>query len=358
MKILFGLHNKIHHEIAQFEVNACRDMGMDVDTSNYGNSGEVSGALNSFILLFKNALSLRKKAIRQKSDVVYLNTAFDNKTVFRDLITVLLIKIFNHPVNVILKIHGSKEEIVLSKLNVLKSCLVRQVSLLLVLSNEERNNFLRIGVSPDKVQITANVLNKDLYQEDSMFREKTGIPRESIVLLFVGRFMKTKGILDLIEACRLLDKTSLKYQLFCLGDGPLKEKVAKLISEHHLCNIKLLGHIPETDTRYYYSNCDILILPTYHFEGFPMAIFQAVAAGKPIITTKIRAAADHLKENENCLWVEKQNPDELFNKIAKLSRSKILRSYMRHNNLALAEKFTAYKVAKRFIENYQNLHKG
>ena len=46
-----------------------------------------------------------------------------------------------------------------------------------------------------------------------------------------------------------------------------------------------------------------------------MVIFNAAAAGLPIITTRIRAAADYLKEPDNCLWVEPRSPDLLAGKI-------------------------------------------
>lgn len=184
---------------------------------------------------------------------------------------------------------------------------MRKASLLLTLSQEERNNFY-IGVPPEKVQVTANVIQKDLYIPDRAFKKGLGLAEETNVLLFVGRFMHEKGILDLVEACRLLKEAHVNFCLFCLGNGPLLEEVNSLISKYGLKdNIKLPGHIPESETRRYYANCNVLILPTYHEEGFPMAVFQAVGAGRPVITTRIRAAADYMTENEHCLWVEKKS---------------------------------------------------
>lgn len=106
------------------------------------------------------------------------------------------------------------------------------------------------------------------------------------MLLFVGRFMHEKGIIDLIEACRLLKEVKTSFKLFCLRWALLLQKLTGWINEYGLENISLLGHIPESETRGYYANCDILILPTYQLQGFPMAVFQAVGAGKPVITTK------------------------------------------------------------------------
>ena len=69
-------------------------------------------------------------------------------------------------------------------------------------------------------------------------------------------------------------------------------------------------------------------LRTYHQEGFPMAVFQAVGAGWPVITTRIRAAADYFVENEHCLWVEKKTRSNCMRNFALLT-NKPLQETMR-----------------------------
>ena len=356
MKILFGLHGTTHTEIAQAEINAFQQAGAITEACAYGNWGAANGLIGSFKLLLKNAFDLKKKAASQKSDIVYLNTALDFKTLIRDSITIFILKTQNRKIKIVLKFHGSESAAVFSKTNLLKKYIFKKASLLLVLSNEERENFLSVGVAPDKVQVTANVIDKNLYQQDSGFKKKAGLSEQTTVLLFVGRFMHEKGILDLVEACRLLKEVNTDFKLFCLGDGPLVAEVNRLINQYGLeKNISLLGHIHESETRGYYANCDILILPTYHQEGFPMAVFQAVGAGKSVITTKIRAAADYFTEYEHCLWVEKKNPQQLYQQMSLLVNDKALQDKMGRNNLVLAEKFTAEKIVAKLMEYFNKI---
>ena len=355
MKILFGLHGTTHTEIAQSEIDAFRKAGAETEACAYGNWGTANGMINSLKLVFQNARDLKKKAAIQKTDIVYLNTAFDHKTLVRDSITMFILKRYNRDLKIVLKFHGSESKVVFSK-NILKKYVLKKASLLLTLSQEERNNFLSIGVPPEKVQVTANVIQKDLYVQDPGFKKGVGLSEETNVLLFVGRFMHEKGILDLVEACKLLKEANVNFCLFCLGNGPLVEEVNSLISKYGLKdNIKLPGHIPESETRRYYANCNVLILPTYHEEGFPMAVFQAVGAGRPVITTKIRAAADYMLENENCLWVEKKNPRQVFEQIFALVNNKALQEKMSVNNLALAEKFTAGKIVSKLLAYFKTI---
>lgn len=355
MKILFGIPSKVHKEIALAEVLAFKELGAIVETSDYGNSGEQTGLFKSFLIVLRNAINLKKKLIKHKSEIIYLNTAFDNKTLVRDSITIFILRIFNKTTKIVLKVHGSVAVVVSTK-NIFKRYLFNKISLFLLLSTEERRNFINAGMDSSRVLITANVVDKSKYEPDPFFREKFKITQGTIILLFVGRFIEEKGILDLIKACELLKERSVHFKLFCLGNGPMFSQIKTLINNSSLTdNVKLLGHIPEKDTKLFYSNCHILVLPTFHDEGFPMAIFRAVASGMSIITTKIRGSADYLKEYNNCLWVKKNSPDDIYDKVLVLKNDDSLREKIKLNNRRLADKFTAQKIVTDLHASFQKL---
>lgn len=354
MKILFGIHGITHTEIAQSEIDEFKKMGFETATCTYGNWGSANGLLKSFKLVIKNAIEIKKKVAAQQSDFVYLNTGLDLKTLVRDSITIFILRRYRKNIKIVLKIHGAQNKFIFSKTNFFNKYVFKNASLLLVLSSEERESFLSIGLPANKVQITANVIDKNLYVANPDFKKIFGVAEEINVLLFVGRFIYPKGIIDLIKACKLLKKETANFKLFCLGDGPLFEEAKTLVENYSLQdNMHFTGHIGENEARDFYANCGILILPTYHQEGFPMAVFQAVGAGKPVITTNIRAAADYLVEYENCLWVEAKNQSQLAEQIAKLLGDKPLQEKMGKNNLILSEKFTAEKIVNTVIEYFK-----
>ena len=86
-----------------------------------------------------------------------------------------------------------------------------------------------------------------------------------------------------------------------------------------------------------------------------MVIFKSVAAGLPVITTRIRAAADYLGEPDNCLWVAPRDPRMLAERITRLLDRPDERALMRRNNLELARRFTAAFVAPEYLEIYNQL---
>ena len=144
--------------------------------------------------------------------------------------------------------------------------------------------------------------------------------------------------------------------LLCIGDGPARrdaEREVELLSLRDY--VRFFGYIPEEQTAGFYANGDVLLFPTYHTEGFPMVIFNAAAAGLPIITTRIRAAVDYLAESENCLWVEPKSPHRLAEKIASLLAQPDEQNRMRLNNKLLAERFSAETVTREYLESYKRI---
>jgi glycosyltransferase involved in cell wall biosynthesis len=86
-----------------------------------------------------------------------------------------------------------------------------------------------------------------------------------------------------------------------------------------------------------------------------MTVFYAAAAALPVVTTRIRAAADYLREPDNCLWVEPRNPEMLADKITRLLDEPHTRASMASNNRALARRFSAACVAPEYAEIYNRL---
>jgi glycosyltransferase involved in cell wall biosynthesis len=228
-----------------------------------------------------------------------------------------------------------------------------------VLSSEERDNFLRAGVPERKLFQVKNVVEPTLPTPSQKDGRALGAEQNTPFLLFIGRFIPAKGLLDCIRACRLISDSGQHFHLFCVGDGPARAEAEAEVKRLGLeSQVGFLGYVPETKAAGFYANSTMLVFPTYHYEGFPMVIFNAAAHGLPIITTRIRAAADFLREPDNCLWVEPQRPDLLAEKITALLRDADLRKTMGANNQKLAAQFCAEIVTKEYVEIYRALGAG
>ena len=257
---------------------------------------------------------------------------------------------------VFLKFHGSDAQLLTTKnpaLALARQRLLSHTDGVGVLSSEERSNFLRAGVQERKIFQIKNVVEPNTPGQNSEFFRHWNLPEDVPRLLFIGRFIPAKGLLDVIRACRLLRDRGQRFMLLCIGDGPARRDAEREVALLSLRDyVRFLGYIPEEQTADFYANSTMLLFPTYHYEGFPMVVFNAAAAGLPIITTRIRAAADFLREPDNCLWVEPKRPDMLADKIIELLNNSPLSKRIGANNKALAVEFLAEAVTREYVRVY------
>ena len=292
-------------------------------------------------------------------DLVHINTAVDTRALLRD--AVIVPRLSAQGQKIFLKFHGSDAHLLETKnpvLAALQRRLLSHADGIGVLSTEEQANFLRTGVSEQKVFVVKNVVEKNSQQPNPEFLRRWTLPDDRPLLLFISRFVPAKGLLDVIAACGLLRDRGQQFLLLCIGDGPARSEAEALVQRLNLQDhVRFFGYIAEEQTAGFYVNSDVLLFPTYHIEGFPMVIFNAAAAGLPIITTRIRAAADYLKEPENCLWAEPRRPDLLADRISELLKNPELRLSMAGYNKGLAAQFSAEIVTAEYVGAYQQITK-
>jgi glycosyltransferase involved in cell wall biosynthesis len=360
MKILFGIAEKT----ARGGVNACEPPFIEAcrNLPNFEINEEIyvfdnrenPGILFRLKRIFQTAFKFRKLLKIHNFDIVHLNTAFDLKTVIRDFITLTIAKTGN--TKFFLKLHGSESNL-LQTHNLIKLFLIRKVFKLAdsigVLSIEERNNFARFGVEVSKLFVVKNTVVKVDIRDRNL---KKNFDRDTIQLLFVSRLLFTKGLIETVKAIINLHEQNSKISLDVLGEGEALESAKALVNNANADNyITFHRHISEIEVNEFYRNSDILVFPTFHEEGFPMVIFNAVSFGLPIITTKIRASADYLKDEENCLFCESQNPESVAECILSLSENQGLRKKMSENNQNLGKEFHAEKIADEYSLIYEKI---
>lgn len=335
-------------------VAAVRAAGVEVDEEVYvyGDKKTATPVFERARRVADAARRLRRRTKTKRYDVIHLNTTIDEKSVLRDTYTLTLLR--SSQAKIYLKMHGSSAKFLATRNPVWRFLMRRlfaRVDCVGVLSAEEHENFLRAGCAPEKLVTTKYVIEADKFKSDESFLAQHGIASDTPMLLFSARFIAAKGLLDLIHAIAIVRDAGHKFVLCCLGDGSLRAEAEREVRRLQLENcVRFFGYIPETGTTAFHANSSMFILPTYHDEGFPLVILKSLAAGVPIITARIRAAADYMHEPENCLWTEARNPSQLAEKIIRLLRDKNLRAAMSQNNRALAEQFAPAHVAREYIE--------
>lgn len=121
--------------------------------------------------------------------------------------------------------------------------------------------------------------------------------KNKTILLFIGRLINGKGILDLVTAIYQLKNQNI----ICLiiGEGPELETIKLQVDKLNLKNkIKLLGPKNHKDTMAILKASDIFINPSYT-EGLPTTVLEAAAYGKAIIATDVGGTSQIIAHNKN-----------------------------------------------------------
>lgn len=338
-------------------VSALQKLGVVTteETYVYGDKGKPTPFFERVRRVIKTALRFRRILRKENFDVIHLNTAFDLKTLLRDCISLRLMKA--KKTKVFLKIHGSETKCLESRnpvIAALRNDLRKLADGFGVHTEEEKNLFVEAGFDGQKIFFIKNSITiAENLPPDYARLQKTKY--DVFKLLFVSRFIAAKGLLETIRACALLKESGFKFVLHAVGDGEIRDEAQRETEKLNLSeNVKFTGYIPEAEVTEYFLNSDIFIFPTSHIEGFPNVLFKAVAVGMPIVTTKIRAAKDYLREPENCLFSTPQ-PANIAENIAKLIEDVNLRKTMSAKNIEFGRTLLPENIAAEFLEVYRKI---
>lgn len=142
-------------------------------------------------------------------------------------------------------------------------------------------------------------------------RHDLGISSEEVVVGFVGRLARAKGVPELLDACERLRRDGLPFHLLLAG---AREDTQEAVSSDVIARIEGASHLhwvgEVSNPLPYYGAMDLLVLPS-HREGFGNVLIEAAAMGLPVITSRIPGCVDAVAEGATGLLVEPQNTDQL-----------------------------------------------
>ena len=178
-----------------------------------------------------------------------------------------------------------------------------------------------------KIEIIRNGVNLETLVSKIDFKEKYQI--NSRFILFVGRFSKSKGIENLINALNIIknEEKFLDVHLVIMGvDFGYEQKMEELIKKFDLSeNITVIKNPPREDVISAYGESEFLILPS-QWELSPLVPLESFAFKKPVISTRSHGIPFTVQDDKNGILVEPENSLQLANAIKKLFLDEDLRN--------------------------------
>lgn len=181
-------------------------------------------------------------------------------------------------------------------------------------------------------------------------RHELGVPRDWAVVLMAGRMIWSKGVREFVEAAGIVSRG--RGDVMFLLAGPLESESPDPVPEEYLRNaerahLKWLGL--RTDVPRLLQLADIVVLPSSYREGVPTILLEALATGKPIVTTETPGCREVVEAGSNGLFVEARDPGALAEALETLLADGPLRAAFGKRSRVKAEAFSQERVMEAVL---------
>lgn len=151
-----------------------------------------------------------------------------------------------------------------------------------------------------------NFINPDLFQ-----------PRydPENYFIFVGRLVRTKGVLTLLEAMRYLNTTA---ELRIAGAGELEPELRAYANTYGLTNVRFLGHLDTATLTQTMQRALFTVQPSEWYENYSMTVIESLACGTAVIGSTIGGIPEQVRDGVNGLLFEPGNAVQLAEKMQHL----------------------------------------
>jgi len=248
---------------------------------------------------------------------------------------------------------------------ILKLLLIRNAAGYLV-PDEYHKNYINQNYKIDKNKIfctypTTSDLNLFLVKYNDFqkikIRQSLNIPKEAIVILYVGRLIKEKGVEELLSAYLNIVRELKRKDIYLvyIGYGSLFTKIQQECKKQKIENVRMLYNIPHKKLPIYYQSADIFVSFSYG-DIWGYTIVEAVASGLPVITTnKVNSANNFVFDNINGYKINVGNTEQLKESLKMLVKDNILRQKFGNNSRKIIELWTKKRTDLSFLETLKKL---
>ena len=220
---------------------------------------------------------------------------------------------------------------------------VREISVKDKLNDPEKNIILGLG--------TCNGIDTEgRYNpisisplEKSKLKKSLDIKDSDIVIGYVGRLVRDKGINELIEAWRILEKRYNNIKLVLVGPledrDSIREDTRAEIEKNP--NIFHTGYVLHSSP--FFAIMDVFVLPTYR-EGFPTVSLEASSMALPVLITKATGCTEAIIENETGFFID-NNAEDIAEKLEQyINNENLRRKHGAHGRDFVRQNFEQHKI--------------
>jgi glycosyltransferase involved in cell wall biosynthesis len=230
---------------------------------------------------------------------------------------------------------------------------------LVAVSPEVRDDLVRLGVAPREkfTVVRVGIELEDRVAPEANGRVETrrlmGIPPERFTVGWIGRMTAVKRTDDVLLAFRALRERGVEATLCMVGDGPDRGEVERRAHDLGIMRDTLfLGY--QEDVAPFYAAFDAMVLASGN-EGTPVSAIEALAAGRPVVATRVGGVPDVVRDGEDGFLVETGAVDAIAEALGRLAADPSLRQRLGESGRARV--LPRYSV-ERLIDDVDRLYRS
>lgn len=189
------------------------------------------------------------------------------------------------------------------------ACGLRLCNKVIFQNEDNRNLFIkRFLINKEKaMMVNGSGVNLKKFTSEPLLNED--------VFLFVGRILRDKGVLEYINAAKIVKNRYPSTKFILIGPYDQNKTAIDEKELNPFIQSEIIQHIPWTDNIHsFLASCSVFVLPSYH-EGIPRTVLEAMATGRAIITTDAPGCRETVVEGINGFLVPVGNVDILAEKM-------------------------------------------
>lgn len=173
------------------------------------------------------------------------------------------------------------------------------------------------------------------------------------MLLFLGAIIEKKGVFDLLQAVAVLGKDYPRLRLVLAGSGPAQAQVIERARALGIASqVEMPGWVDAAGREAWLAQADVFVLPS-HYEGMPMSILEAMAAGLPVIASDVGGIPEMIDQDIEGLLIAPGDVPSLITALERLLRDVALRKKM---GLAAQTKITRCYASNHVLEQIEGIY--
>jgi glycosyltransferase involved in cell wall biosynthesis len=241
----------------------------------------------------------------------------------------------------------------------LERWLAKRTTALIAVSPQVRDDLVALGVAPPErfvvIRLGIELGERVASEQDGRAetRRYLGIPPDRFAIGWIGRMTAVKRTDDALVAFKRLRDDGVDAVLCLVGDGPDRPQLERRAHELGVVRDTLfLGY--QENVAPFYAAFDALVLPSSN-EGTPVSAIEALAAGRPVVATRVGGVPDVVQEGEDGFLVEPGATDDLAGRLAELAHSPKLRERM---GRAGRERVLPRYAVERLVDDVDRLYRS